>query len=240
MAVEAGERQSAAHRVAADLRSEILSGAVGIGQRIAGEHELMSRFSVSRQTVREALRELSTQGLVESRRGPAGGAFVAAPDLARMSDMFANAGAFISAGDKFAHADVCVAIFEIEAACCRLAARRRDPVTLKKMRRALEDATAAPDENLLFFEAYMSFNRALWEASGNPPLVFVMQAFMQALRSSLGSDPCQTDFDTYRKFLQQNHAAILAAVEAGDEAAAMRALEENMAFWLAHPETANK
>lgn len=235
-----GGKQSAARRVAADLRAEILSSSVRYGKRIAGEHELMSRFSVSRQTVREALRELSAQGLVESRRGPAGGAFVAAPDLARMSDMLTNAGAFMSKGDQFTQADVTRAIFEIEAACSRLAIQRRDPAAVEKMRQALAHAALAPNDNLLFYDAFLGFNRALWEASGNPPLVFVMQAFMHALRNIIDQDSTQTDFDNYRGFLLKNDGAILAAIEAGDEAAALRALEDNMAFWLTHAETATK
>ncbi|MEQ6335509.1 GntR family transcriptional regulator [Sphingobium sp. MK2] len=240
MAIKAAEKQNATHKIAATLRAEILSGAISIGDRIAGEHELMARYSVSRQTVREALRELSSQGLVESRRGPAGGAFVAAPDLARLGQMMTSAGAHISAGSQFAHRDVCIAIFEIEAACARLAARRRDSSALEAMRRALDNAVNAPNESCAFFDAFMSFNRALWDASGNPPLAFVMQAFMQALRSSIGARRDDRDFSEYRAFLSHNHAVIFAALEAGDEVGAVRALQDNMAFWLAHPETVAK
>ena len=39
----------------------------------------MSRFQVSRTTVREALRVLSAQGLVEVRRGHSGGSYVSNP-----------------------------------------------------------------------------------------------------------------------------------------------------------------
>jgi GntR family transcriptional regulator, transcriptional repressor for pyruvate dehydrogenase complex len=240
MSSEPIKRQNATYRIAADLRAQIMSGSVAIGQRLAGEFELMSRYSVSRQTVREALRELSTQGLVESRRGPAGGAFVIAPDLDQLSGMITNAGAFISAGEKFAHSDVCVAIFEIEAACCRLAAIRRDANSLEKMRQAIVDGTNAPDEHRAFFDAYMSFNRAIWEASGNPPLAFVMQAFMHALRSNIGNKPNATDLKEYRTFLEGNHSAIFIAIEAGDAEGAVRALEDNLAFWLAHPESTSK
>jgi GntR family transcriptional regulator, transcriptional repressor for pyruvate dehydrogenase complex len=45
--------------------------------RPAAERELAEQFAVSRNTVREAMRMLEIRGLVELRRGAAGGAFIA-------------------------------------------------------------------------------------------------------------------------------------------------------------------
>jgi len=51
------------------LRSEILTGIYPIGTPLPSEAQLVARFSVSRHTVREALRQLRDLGLVESRQG---------------------------------------------------------------------------------------------------------------------------------------------------------------------------
>jgi DNA-binding GntR family transcriptional regulator len=51
------------------LESEIASGRYRVGDRIPTEAELQERFDVSRHTVREALRELKTRGLVSARAG---------------------------------------------------------------------------------------------------------------------------------------------------------------------------
>jgi DNA-binding GntR family transcriptional regulator len=51
------------------LESEIASGRYRVGQKIPTEAELQERFDVSRHTVREALRDLKTRGLVTARAG---------------------------------------------------------------------------------------------------------------------------------------------------------------------------
>lgn len=54
-------------RVARVLRKEIVDGVYPIGAQLPTEHDLSERFSVSRYTVREALRRLREDNLVVSR-----------------------------------------------------------------------------------------------------------------------------------------------------------------------------
>jgi DNA-binding GntR family transcriptional regulator len=56
-------------RVARALREDIVSGEFPVGAQLPTEENLCHRFSVSRHTVREALRLLREDGLVSSRRG---------------------------------------------------------------------------------------------------------------------------------------------------------------------------
>jgi len=51
------------------IREKILNGQIGNGDLLPSESQLMEIFSVSRITVRRAVRELTEMGLVESRRG---------------------------------------------------------------------------------------------------------------------------------------------------------------------------
>lgn len=51
------------------LRGDILRGVFRVGAQLPTEEELCERFSVSRHTVREALRQLRADGLVSSRQG---------------------------------------------------------------------------------------------------------------------------------------------------------------------------
>lgn len=72
-------------QVTAELRRAILEFELKPGQRLI-ERELLEKLGVSRATVREALRELSTEGLVTVE--PQRGAIVAAPSLAEASEMY--------------------------------------------------------------------------------------------------------------------------------------------------------
>ena len=56
-------------KVAQILRDEIVEGVYPVGTLLPTEAELRERFSVSRYTIREALRELREGGFVSSRQG---------------------------------------------------------------------------------------------------------------------------------------------------------------------------
>jgi DNA-binding GntR family transcriptional regulator len=56
-------------QVASVLVNEIRSGQLDVGEFLPSEHELSSRFAVSRHTVREALRRLQQLGIVSARVG---------------------------------------------------------------------------------------------------------------------------------------------------------------------------
>jgi GntR family transcriptional regulator len=66
-------------RVETVLASEITDGQLKTGQQLPTEDSLIVRFGVSRITVRRAIQNLVSRGLVEIRRGK--GTFVAAPKI---------------------------------------------------------------------------------------------------------------------------------------------------------------
>lgn len=55
--------------VAHTLRDEIATGFYGVGTNLPTEFELCTRFAVSRSTVRQALSELESAGIVKRRQG---------------------------------------------------------------------------------------------------------------------------------------------------------------------------
>lgn len=56
-------------QIAEDLRAQIESGALEQGAQLPTEIELRDRYSASRNTVRDAIKRLTSQGLVETRPG---------------------------------------------------------------------------------------------------------------------------------------------------------------------------
>lgn len=90
-------------QVARVLKDEIVAGVHPVGSQLPTEEELCARFSVSRYTVREALRRLRDDNLVSSRQGagtivaPQATAGVYAHDVMSINDLVAW-----SAGKSFA------------------------------------------------------------------------------------------------------------------------------------------
>jgi GntR family transcriptional repressor for pyruvate dehydrogenase complex len=66
------------------LRASILGKGLSSGDLLSSEQELISRYGVARGTVREALRLLESEGLIEIRRGRSGGILVREPDLSQI------------------------------------------------------------------------------------------------------------------------------------------------------------
>lgn len=66
--------------LADQLRGKILGDGLKPGDPLPSEVELVDESELSRSTVREALRLLETEGLIEIRRGPRGGITVRYPD----------------------------------------------------------------------------------------------------------------------------------------------------------------
>src|ERR1700759_5112700 len=55
--------------IAGQLRQQIEAGGFGSGAQLPTEQDLQAEYSASRNTVREAIKQLTTLGLVETRPG---------------------------------------------------------------------------------------------------------------------------------------------------------------------------
>jgi len=71
--------RSKAEHVAQQLLDRIIAAKLKPGSSFATEAELLSQFNVSRPTLRESLKVLEAQGVLELRPGPGGGIIVREP-----------------------------------------------------------------------------------------------------------------------------------------------------------------
>ncbi|MFE4668248.1 FadR/GntR family transcriptional regulator [Streptomyces sp. NPDC056716] len=83
------DRGRVADRIMEDLRHQILSGTLTDGSRLPAERELAEHYGVSGATVREAVRALTTMGLVSVRHGS--GSFVTASADRMVAESMASA-----------------------------------------------------------------------------------------------------------------------------------------------------
>ena len=120
------------------LGDRIRGGRLAIGDKLPTEAEIMAEFEVSRTVVREALSKLQASGLVETRHGI--GTFVLG---------LGEGGGFQILPEQFETLQDVIAVLElrigVETEASALAALRRTPENLARMRSAL-DAFAAATE----------------------------------------------------------------------------------------------
>ena len=161
----------AAALVASKIRSAIVTGELAPGDDLPVERDLISRYGVSRPTLREALRILETERLLEVTRGERGGARIIGPSLALASHAV---GMVLQAqGTTLADVQEARQIFEPPAA--RLVALRRSEHTIAALRAAYDDEATCERSGLAL--AAMRFHEILIDASGNKTL----SAFLHVL-----------------------------------------------------------
>jgi DNA-binding GntR family transcriptional regulator len=144
------------------VEEEIATGKLLPGSRL-DEVELATRFKVSRTPIREALKQLLGEGLIEMR--PRRGAVVARVSPERLIEMFE-------------------VMAELEAMCAQLATRRMSDDELAEIERAhaaCQGAVGARDADAYFY-ANERFHFAIYAASHNTFLSDQAAALQRKLR----------------------------------------------------------
>jgi DNA-binding FadR family transcriptional regulator len=212
MALTSPRREPLADQVIAQLRIQITSGEWPVGSRIPTEVELVEQLGVARNTVREAVRALAHNGLLDIRQG-SGTYVLATSELAGvMHRRFADA----------EQEQVAELRATLESSAARLAAGRRTERDLELLELASErreDAWRSGDAEC-FVQADAAFHQAVVAASHNEVLAALYADLGEVLRTHLRNDVGPVlAADRYVP-----HADIVQAIRVGDaERAAERA-----------------
>ena len=214
-ALRVGARLS--EQLADALVASIREGQLQPGQRLPTEAALVQRFGVSRTVVREALSRLKTMGLLESRQGS--GAFIreaTAPELERL--------VFTPDGSVAAVLQMVEVRRALEAESAALAAARRTPQALKLIKTSLQaiaKAVAAGGDGVA---EDVAFHAAIAQAADNPfllaTLAYLNRFLLDATRVTRANEAMRDDL---AEQVRNEHAAVVAAIDAGDVAAARQA-----------------
>jgi GntR family transcriptional repressor for pyruvate dehydrogenase complex len=220
----AGSGGSAADMIARYLRKAIVTGTFNVGDPLPKERELMENFSVSRSTIREALRMLDAQGLVEVRRGRHGGSYVSNPPshfLIQSLDLFIK-------GQEASLLDLVLAREAIECAAAAQAAVLRTPEQLEELRLRSVACSEALNDVPAFVKANLDWHQALVEASNNPLFI----AFMSSIWSAIRTATDREEFDLrIRKMVVGIHWHIYLAIEQRDPDAARRRMIRHLSAY---------
>lgn len=201
----------------------IRQGRLKHGDRLPSERSLAEQFGVSRSSVREAIRSLELQGLVQSKRGS--GTFI---DTANVEGNLDSVMAFITATLSTGGADL-TDVFEmrhvLEPPIAALAARRATPEDVRRLRGILFEQRARIDSGGTGVESDTAFHFALASATHNTALIKVVSAVEDILQ--LSRDRSLQEPGRPLRSLE-SHWEILQTIEAGDSARAQQAMEHHL------------
>jgi GntR family transcriptional regulator, transcriptional repressor for pyruvate dehydrogenase complex len=192
------------------LRQQILDGDLTVGQLLPPERVLSERSGMSRTVVREALRILEIEGLLEIRPGRNGGSVVRVPDVGS----FARSLEIFIRGRRVRFDDVLEARELVEPMSAQLAAARRTDADLELLEAATVAVEAAIEDVPTFLTANVNWHVTVAGLSHNELLAAFMQAMATAVRAA-------TDVENFNSRATMEgalraHRRIVSAIAKGD------------------------
>jgi GntR family transcriptional regulator, transcriptional repressor for pyruvate dehydrogenase complex len=220
-----------AELVAGTLRRMVVDGQLKDGDFLPNEAELMAHFGVSRPTLREAVRVLESERLVEVRRGSRTGARVRVPGpeiVARPAGLLLElSGATI--------ADVMVARAGIEPMAARLLAESGRPEAFDELEKMVAEYIPAGWQSDRLAQTTGDFHRRMVELSGNATLAIIAGMLHEitvrhtAFVFKEGRPVSKADYDK----LMRSYGRLMRLLRSGDGAAAE-------AHWRKHLDVARE
>jgi GntR family transcriptional repressor for pyruvate dehydrogenase complex len=203
----------------ARLLQTIRLGMVNPGDALPSERDLAGRFSVSRDTVRVAIRSLADAGFLVPRRGRYGGTFVADPLPAWTALDLAGAPPTAAEID-----DVLGLRRILEVGAARAAAARSLSATDREMLwTCLTETAAASVDDYRRLDSRLHL--AIGEVVGTPSLVSLLADNRTRVNELLGQIPLLVPNIEHSN---EQHEAIVGAILTGDENRAAEAMEEHL------------
>ena len=212
--IEPVKRSRIYEHIVEQIRALIREGRWTPGDQIPPERELAERFRVSRTSVREALRALEMQGVIESRQG--GGTFVRTTDTEALVPPLAAA---ILKGRREL-AEVLEVRELIEPGIARRAAVRATDEHIAELETLLERQRVCIEQGRPFVDEDTAFHYTLAKAANNHIMLRLHNVILDLLRESRQSYLHVPDRP---QMSLRGHEAILNAVKAHNAEAAYNA-----------------
>ena len=215
-------KRSVSDEILDQLLTLISRGELRPGDRVPTEMELKDRFGVGRTSVREALKVLSSIGLIVRRNE---GTFVAEDAPYRLLDSLLKV---TFARDRLGLRHLFEARRLIEGEIVALAAQRRSPDLVNELRELWEAMADTPvDDFGHYFELDMQFHSLVAEMADNPVIVTTWEVILQLLR---GANIEAQRLPAVRARSRDSHEALIDAIARGDSDAARSTLQRSLQF----------
>ncbi|MEX3943945.1 FadR/GntR family transcriptional regulator [Paraburkholderia sp. BR10937] len=208
--------------VAQQLLAQIDKGTFARGGKLPTEAVLAQEFGVSRTVIREAISRLKNEGVVEPRQGS--GVYVAAHGAIRPLRID-----YAEAMEGGSVLQILAVRRAIEAEVAAEAAMRRTDADMMAIDAALRKIDEAVAEGRDGVAEDVAFHRAIASVTGNPyflkTLTFLNQYLEAGTVITRRNEALREDFS---RQVRDEHAAIAAAIRAGDPMAARNAAQTHM------------
>jgi len=202
-----------AERVVAAIRSYIEDNELQSGDKLPPERVFIERFGVSRSSLREALRVLSTMGVIEVRRGD--GMYVSEP----AEQGSGSVGALFDATEENALVNLVETRLGIELAATIAATQRASDEDLEQLQRFLDEQERQIAGDAEYEWEPLAFELAVVEMTGNSWLHDIEIMLRDAWRSLSGD--LRASVRHQDEWLSE-HRAILASMRSRNVAQAQR------------------
>src|ERR1700680_718441 len=170
-----------AELIAERLRGQIIRGELTEGDALPNETELVEKFGVSRPTLREALRVLESESLLDITRGMRGGARVVIPSEKTAARYVGRYLQF----QEIVMIDVHEATIPIEVPAVTNLARSYQPSDLVALRELLRQGESKIDEDMVSaVNIGNDFHRLLVDRAGNRTLAILHGMIEQVILAS--------------------------------------------------------
>ena len=163
-------------RIARQIKDTILSGAIKSGDRLPPERELVEHFQASRISIREALKNLETSGLLAIK--PGSGVFVAEINSKPISESLSS----ILRIQKTSINEITEARIILEPSIARLAAERITSEELVTLEQNIEETLTALKSDSPAPEQNLRFHSLIAEATHNPVITSTMNPIFDVLK----------------------------------------------------------
>ncbi len=167
--------------VSSNIKRLIFDGVLKPGDRLPSEIELAHQFSVSRETVREALRILELSGFITVQKGGSGGPLIKDTIIHTISDLFLDAFRM----EKISIEELTIARLEIEKMVLNHVMDNADASDIESLKQNLKAAQKRIEDNLMANEENIEFHNLLAKASKNHVFVIVIGSIAAVLRNLL-------------------------------------------------------
>jgi GntR family transcriptional repressor for pyruvate dehydrogenase complex len=210
------------------IEEAIYSGDVAPGQRLPSERELVVQFGVSRASVREALRDLQSSGLLRSRPGdPVGGAEVQSFSSAVLQRSLTS----LVRMERLRLHELVVFRMVIEGSATYLAALHRREEHLRGMRRAHQAMRRlVGGDQEAFGQADVELHQVIAEASGNQLLRVCNEVARGLVLGLIGEKMARSsDLATLQADTCRRHGRVLAMIKKHEALEAARLAKLDLA-----------